>query len=206
MSAISQKQMDDPRTVLHWYDFLCPFCYVAQNRNAILVRRGLNVIELPFQAHPDIPNGGISAGQRKGPMYTVLESEAKEVGLPLHWPGHLPNTRLGLAAAEWVRRNQPRESPEFHKQLFEAHFALGQDLEDPAVLNEHAVASGVDIAALRTALSDGTATELVAEAEKLGRQNGVHGTPAWLLNEQLITGLRSAAEFEWLPENALRTP
>jgi hypothetical protein len=22
--------------VLHWYDFLCPFCYVAQQRNAIL--------------------------------------------------------------------------------------------------------------------------------------------------------------------------
>jgi len=25
--------------VLHWYDFLCPFCYVGQHRTAILTRR-----------------------------------------------------------------------------------------------------------------------------------------------------------------------
>jgi hypothetical protein len=23
---------DDSRTVLHWYDFICPFCYVGQQR------------------------------------------------------------------------------------------------------------------------------------------------------------------------------
>ena len=29
--------LDDPPTVLEWYDFLCPFCYVGQFRTAILV-------------------------------------------------------------------------------------------------------------------------------------------------------------------------
>src|SRR5438874_7413213 len=59
--------------VYHWYDFLCPFCYVAQHRNAILVRHGLQLVELPFQAHPDIPPGGTSAGARNGPVYSMLE-------------------------------------------------------------------------------------------------------------------------------------
>ena len=31
--------LDDPPTVLEWYDFLCPFCYVGQYRTAILVRQ-----------------------------------------------------------------------------------------------------------------------------------------------------------------------
>jgi hypothetical protein len=36
MSEISEQlRLDDPRTVLHWYDFLCPFCYVGQYRTAI---------------------------------------------------------------------------------------------------------------------------------------------------------------------------
>src|SRR5215510_12005412 len=74
----------DPRTVLHWYDFLCPFCYVGQHRTAILVRHGLHVVGLPFQAHPDIPPGGIAAGPRNGPMYAMVEREAKEAGLPLN--------------------------------------------------------------------------------------------------------------------------
>jgi len=111
MNEIDQWGLaDNPRTVLHWYDFLCPFCYVGQQRNAILIRHGLQVDELALQAHPDIPLGGIPAGPRNGPMYATLEREAKEAGLRLQWPARLPNTRQALAAAEWVRRNQPAVS------------------------------------------------------------------------------------------------
>src|SRR5689334_5549122 len=118
--------------VLHWYDFICAFCYVGQSRNTILVQHGLQVVELPFQAHPDIPPGGIPAGPRSGPMYVMLEREARDAGLPLHWPPRLPNTRRALAAAEWARQHQPQVSPQLHKALFAAHFALGEDLGDPA--------------------------------------------------------------------------
>ena len=190
-----------PRTVLHWYDFLCPFCYVGQHRTAILVRHGLHVVGLPFHAHPDIPPGGIAAGPRNGPMYAMVEREAKEAGLPLNWPARLPNTRRALAAAEWSRRHQPRAFPQFHKHLFDAHFVLGEDLEDPAVIDRHASESGIDLAALHAALADDSAAAAVTEAEMIGRKYGVQGTPAWLLGERLITGLRPAAEFERLVES-----
>src|SRR5436190_14007720 len=72
-------------TVLSWYDFLCPFCYVGQARTAILMRHGLRVVELPYQAHPDIPAGGLEVGRRHGAMYVALAREAHEAGLPLHW-------------------------------------------------------------------------------------------------------------------------
>ena len=127
-----ESEQDDPDTVLHWYDLLCPFCYVGQHRTAILLRHGLDVAELPFQAHPDIPPGGIPSGLLNGPMYAMLEREAREAGLPLNWPPRLPNTRRALVAAEWARPHQPRAFPQFHKGLFEAHFVLGEDLEDPA--------------------------------------------------------------------------
>src|SRR5215469_15572360 len=123
---------DDPRTVLHWYDFICPFCYVGQQRNAILARHGLHVVEMAFQAHPEIPPGGIPAGPRVGPMYAMLEREAKDAGLLLSWPQRLPNSRRALAAAEWARRHQPGSFPRFQEELFAAHFVLGEDLEDTA--------------------------------------------------------------------------
>lgn len=204
MSEISERQrMNDPGTVLHWYDFICPFCYVGQQRNAILVRQGLYIIELGFQAHPDIPPGGIPAGPRVGPTYATLEREAAEAGLPLHWPPRLPNTRNALAAAEWVRRHHPNSFPQLRKELFAAHFVLGEDLEDPRVIDQHASASGVDLAALHAALADGSAAALLTHSEMLGRKNGVQGTPAWLVDQQLIMGLRSQAEFERLAELAL---
>jgi predicted DsbA family dithiol-disulfide isomerase len=201
MSVMNEQQREyDPLAVLHWYDFLCPFCYIAQDRNAILRRRGLDVIELPFQAHPDIPTDGIASGPRNGAMYSMLEREAREAGLPLHWPARLPNTRRALGAADWTRRYQPREFPKFHKSLFEAHFALREDLGNAAVIDRHAVLSGVDLEALHTALSDGSALGFVTEGEEIGHQYGVHGTPAWLLNQRLISGLRSADDFERLAQ------
>jgi predicted DsbA family dithiol-disulfide isomerase len=193
-----------PGTVPHWYDFLCPFCYVAQQRNAILLRHGLQLVELPFQAHPDIPPGGISAGPRDGPMYAVLEAEASKAGLPLQWPCHLPNTRMALAAAEWTRRHQPHAFSQLNKELFEAHFVLGEDIEDPSVIDRHARRWDVDLPALHAALADGSAVAAVTEAEMLGRTYGVQGTPAWLVDQKVIVGLRPALEFERLAAHALQ--
>ena len=164
-------------------------------------RRGFDVVELPFQAHPDIPLGGIPAGPRTAPMYAMLEREAKAAGLPLHWPARLPNTQRALAAAEWARRHQPRAFRQFHKELFDAHFVLGEDVEDPAVVDRHASEAGIDLAALQAALADGSAAAAVTEAEKIGRSYGVQGKPAWLLGQRLIAGLLPAAEFERLAEN-----
>jgi predicted DsbA family dithiol-disulfide isomerase len=199
-----QSSQDDLRTALHWYDFLCPFCYVGQHRTAILVGRGFDVVELPLQAHPDIPPGGIPAGPRNGPMFSMLEREAREAGLPLNWPPHLPDTRRALAAAEWVRRHQPEDFPALHRKLFAAHFVLGEDLEDPAVIDAHARGSGIDLAALHVALADGSATAAVVEAEMTAGKYGVQGTPAWLLTQRLITGLLPAAEFKRLAEQAMQ--
>lgn len=191
-----------PRTVLHWYDFLCPFCYVGQSRTAILIRHGLDVVELSFQAHPDIPPSGVPVGPRNGPMYGNLEREAKEAGLGLNWPLRLPDTRRALAAAEWVRQHQPDYFAQFHKDLFAAHFVLGEDLGCPAVVDRHAADLGIDLEALHVALADGSALTAVKEAEALGRRYGVQGTPAWLLAQRLISGLLPASDFERLAEAA----
>ncbi|MGA2181544.1 MAG: DsbA family protein [Bryobacteraceae bacterium] len=186
----------DPRTVLHWYDFNCPLSYVGQQRTAILVRHGLAVVALPFQAHPEIPMEGIEAGPRYAPMYAMLEREAKAAGLPLRWPARLPNTRRALAAAEWVRRHQPAAFPQMHRDLFAAHFALGEDLGDPAVIDGLAKQAGVEMDALHADLDGPAAEEAVVESESLGRGHGVQRTPAWLISRQLISALRPASDFE----------
>jgi predicted DsbA family dithiol-disulfide isomerase len=192
--------MTNTGNVLHWYDFLCPFCYVGQSRTEILARHGLNVIELPFQAHPDIPVGGAAAGPRIGPMYTVIEREAIEAGLELNWPDRLPNTRRALAAAEWVRLHQPEKFASFRKRLFAAHFTLGEDLGSDLVIFRHAGDLGIDLLALQPALASGSAIRLVDEAEELGRRYRVNGTPAWLVAGELVSGLLPAQEFERLAE------
>jgi len=138
-------------------------------------------------------------------MYVMLEHEAAEAGLPLRRPEHLPDTRRALAAAEWSRRHQPRAFPQLHRDLFAAHFVLGEDLEDPGVIDRHASRSGIELAGLHAALADGSAAAAVTEAEMVGREYGVQGTPAWLLDRRLITGLLPAAEFERIAQHAMQS-
>jgi predicted DsbA family dithiol-disulfide isomerase len=194
----------DPRTVLHWFDLLCPFCYAGQQRNQILERHGLRVVHLPFQIHPEIPPGGIEAGPRQGPMYAALEREAAQAGLPLNWPARLPDTRAALAASAWVRQHRPDVSDEFNRRLFAAHFALGEDLGDTAVIDRKAKELDIDLDALRAALADGSALASLTEAEALGARFGVRSTPSWLISGKLVAGLLPPSEFERLAESAMR--
>ena len=191
-----------PGTVLHWFDFICPFCYVGQQRNQVLSRHGLEIVHLPFQIHPDIPPKGIEAGPRNGPMYRAIEREAARGELPLNWPPRLPDTQTALSAAEWVRRQRPDASDEFNRTLFAARFEFGEDLGDTEVLMRHAGAAGIDTEVLRTALADGSARALLTEAQSVGARFGVQATPTWLIAGEMISGLRPESEFEALARQA----
>jgi predicted DsbA family dithiol-disulfide isomerase len=183
------------RLVLHWYDFLCPFCYVGQQRNTIFESSNFGVIDIPFQAHPEIPLGGRAVGERSGLMVARIEEEARAAGLPLVWPDRLPNTRMALAAAEWTRRRVPRSFPALERALFAAHFVRGEDLGDRDVIDAHAGEAGIDITAMHAALDNGSAYALVDESETLARSIGVSGTPAWFVSGHLIPGLYPREQF-----------
>src|SRR5262249_60217787 len=127
-------------------------------------------------------------------MYAMLEREEEEAGLQLNWPQRLPNTRMALAAAEWTRQHRSSSFAQFHKELFEAHFALNEDLEDLSVIDQHASGSCVDLPALHTGLADGTTMEGVTAAERVGRKDGGEGTPAWRVRQGMILGLRPAGD------------
>ncbi len=131
----------------------------------------------------------------------MLEREAREAGLPLHWPRPSRHA-AGLGCCRVGPAPSTARFPPVHRGLFAAHFVLGEDLEDPAVIDRHASESGVDLAALHSALADDSAVAAVREAEMIRRKNGVYGTPAWPVAKRLITGLLPAVEFERLAEGA----
>ncbi len=185
-------------TAIVWYDFICPFCYLGQQRTGILADAGLTIVELPFQAHPEIPVEGITAGMRSGAMYDFLSAEAAALRLPLKWPPRLPNSRLALAAAEWVRRNEAPAFPALRRGLFEAHFVQGEDLGDPGTVDQHLSKEGLDPTRFWQAMDDGSAEQAVAAAETKARETGLHGTPGWLVGGTLISGLQPSPTFERL--------
>jgi predicted DsbA family dithiol-disulfide isomerase len=179
-----------------WYDFLCPFCYAGQQRSALLVKRGFRVVNLALRIHRGIPPEGIPIGPRDGPIYALLEREIRAAGLPLRWPARLPDTRRALAVAEWTRQHVPQAFSRLHASLFAAHFALGEDLGDPAIVDRHAAAAGVKLGAMRGALADRSALAALAQSEAAALRCRVRGAPAWKIGDHVISGLQRPAEFE----------
>jgi predicted DsbA family dithiol-disulfide isomerase len=182
--------------VLHWFDFICPFCYIAQDRNRILRDAAVTVVELPMQIHPDIGPGGAPAPPRTGSIYAHLAEQAREVGLELNWSLRIPYSRLALAAAETVRINQSESHQAFIAATFHAYFALGKDIGDRAVIAECADDSGIDPFIFKYEMTSGIADNELRYADALAREHHVTATPSWLVNDgQLIVGLQPRAFF-----------
>lgn len=176
--------------IFHWYDFVCPFCYLSQPDNAELVAAGLPLVELGFSAHPEIPPGGSYVGPRSGAMYDSIGETASRLRLPLNWPDRLPNSRLALSAAEWVRAETPEAADGFRQSVFAAHFAEGRDIGDIEVVLTIAGVCGVRGDQLAEALRDQRAAALLDRSQALGRGHRVSGTPAWFAHGRLVVGLQ----------------
>lgn len=200
-TAPGEKKPTTESIAWHWYDLTCPFCYVSNSRNKILKENGFNVIALPFQAHPEVPAEGVQMGQRTGPMYEILEKEAKESDLPLNWPVRLPNSRYALTLAEQVRRNKPHLFSDVKDRLYAAHFALNEDLGSKEVVNTILQSYGITEQEINEWLANDTAIDDLNNSEYSAQLAGLRGTPAWILNNQVIPGLQSRAFFQQLKAN-----
>ena len=183
-------------TVEHWFDFICPYCYVAQDRNRILREHGIDVVEHALQIHPEIGPGGTPAGPRSGPAYEFLAREAEAAGLPLHWTGRIPYSRPALTAFEWLRAARPEAGERFASAVFAAYFADGRDIEPADLLGTLADEAGGDADGLRAALASGAANDALTRSEVLAGRYGVDGTPTWVVDGRPISGLRPRQWFE----------
>lgn len=182
-----------------WSDYLCPWCYVGQDRTALLRSLGVRVVVLPFELHPNIPVGGVTRSP-KAERWVVLAAEAEDAGLPFTPPERWPNTRRLLEVSEWVRRTQADHAFEaFHASVFAAYFGEGRAVDSAEVQGELLSAVGVDPAEAWAAVNGGEPARWVEGSAALAREVGVAGTPAWLLGGEgglLVPGVQPRSFFE----------
>lgn len=186
--------MRERPVVEHWFDLICPFCYIAQDRNRILRARGIEVIEYGLQIHPEIGPGGVEAGPRSGPMYESLARLAAEAGLPLRWSDRISYSRPALSAHAWIAARDTDAAERFAASVFDAYFGSGQDIEDRSLILDRAARAGADASELSAAWQ--VAEGLLQTSEARAARNSVQATPAWVFNGQQLTGLRSREWFE----------
>jgi predicted DsbA family dithiol-disulfide isomerase len=185
-----------------WSDYLCPWCYVGQDRSRQLEGLGVTVHHLPYELHPEIGPAGrpVRPDGRLRTTFDRVAAACEEVGLPFRPPTRMPNTRRALETAEWVRVHHPAAAPTLHAALFHAHFAAGDPLDDPDLLDDLVAGAGAPASSVRAAVDDGRDAPLVDASMAEARDLGVTSTPTWVLdNGFVVPGALDRATLErWM--------
>jgi predicted DsbA family dithiol-disulfide isomerase len=172
-----------------WSDYICPWCYLGQDRTALLRSLGVAVTARPFELHPGLPTAGLPLNRR----YSKIAAACEEAGLPFNPPTAVSNSRRALLTAEAVRLNAPDAFDDLDRRLFAAYFVDGLNLGDPDVLDDLVVASGAGPVELDPKLLKASMDEAY--------DAGVSGTPAWWIDDRLmIPGVQDRSYYERMVE------
>ncbi len=157
-----------------FFDYNCPWCYVASGRLLRLQHRyHLDVLWRFIETRPSVPDDGSEPSPTQLRPDPALQRLLQEEELPWDPPGIVANTRRAILLAQATRLQRPARFTALHQRLFMAGFAEGRNIGDPAVLRNLALELDLD-ALLHTAWETPAAMQVllshVEEAQRLGLQ------------------------------------
>lgn len=175
-----------PATLRLYTDFVCPFCFIAEEST---VPRLLRELDLTldwhgFELHPSTPRGGRPlASLFPGVDLQALHQQTKRFAAGFGVTGFTPpnmlrNTRRALAVAE-LARDRGRLAP-FREAAFRAHWREGKNVEDVTELAALAAAAGIDPDEAAAAADDPALLARVDARQEAARVSGVRGIPTFV--------------------------
>lgn len=183
-----------PVTLRLYSDFVCPFCFVAEQSTVPRLREefDVDVDWRGFPLHPSTPKGGMPLtalfpAARLPAVKEHMKQFAAGFGVTgIVHPERIPNTRRVLAVAEYARAQGKLD--EFRRAGMEAHWRHGNGLESDADLRAIAESVGLSGDAAVAAAEDpryvGEIDRKMAEAA----QEGVTGIPTFFIGDEAVVG------------------
>ncbi len=182
-----------------WSDIVCPWCYLGKRRLEAALARfehadRVDVVWRSFELEPDAPRDAQSrrdlllsrygmtaeqAAERDAQMTALAAAEGLEYRPDLAQLGNTFDAHRVLHAARAAGlQAQAKE------RLLRGYFSEGRRLTDADTLVELAADAGMDPAAARAALADGSFGEDVRADEREAAAIGITGVPFFVLNRR----------------------
>lgn len=175
-----------------WYDFSCPYAYLASTQVERVAREtGARIAYEPFLL------GGVFAaiGAPQNLAATMsparvamnardLDRWAEVWGVPLRFPATHPNRTVTALRAAIASGDLPRAT----RALFDAYWRDGRDLSDPAVVADALDGAGLDGAALVKRADDPAIKDDLRRRTERAASLGVFGAPTFFVDGVMYWG------------------
>jgi len=189
-----------------YYDFSCPWSYLALVRLQDVADRNATAIELrpvvveqvlatenPSLQSSRFAENPAKAGWQKRDLADWARLWGIKFQLPSGWP-----VDSSLAAAGAVIADRQNAGLAYSFEVFAAYFGFGEDISDAEVLAGIAAEAGMDGADFLHQLeSDEPAQQVDEWSDELVRQGGF-GTPSIFVDERLFFGNDRIPLVDWM--------
>ncbi len=196
--------MSEPIILEVFSDYVCPWCYLGDNRVKKLKENyDIEVKLVHFPLHPDTPQEGRTLADMFGTgpedianknsnMKKLMDAE----GLPFKDRVYTYNSRLAQEIGTWATTQPGGDA--IHDKFYEAYFVDGRNVGDIEVIVDIVKSVGLDEAEARSVLEKRTYKDAVDADWTKSHQYGVTGVPTFVCNRQGLVGAQPYDVLEQL--------
>ena len=178
--------------ITFYYDYICPFCYIASKRMQKLAEElELEIEWTGIEIHPEYSTEKRERKktQRTHHLTETLHEIAKEDGTEISLPGFVTNSRLCLEAAEYAKTED--RFLQFHNEAYNSYFNLRENIGKLDTVLDIGEKAGLDRSSLEENLRSRTMKEKIDQNKKSADDNVVMGVPTIYFNAFRVHGTQS---------------
>ncbi len=188
--------------VIMFADFICPYCYIGQERMEQLARDyPVTPVWRPHWLHPETPpEGAAIPADRERARATAqwLNEMAPEKAARMRFPGKLQYSFFAFEAVEFAQ--ECGRALAFTSAVYDALWVDGKDIAQVATLQEAASKAGLDAGEMGRALRERRYLQRTLDAVAAARSAGIVSTPTYILGRTAIKGWHYYEVFQTVME------
>ena len=200
--------MPEPIALEVFSDYVCPWCYLGDNRVKKLKQDfDITVRLVHFPLHPETPSEGRTLLElfRCGPeeieaKNTRMKGLMEREGLAYGVRSHTYNSRLAQEIGTWAETQAGGNA--IHDKFFEAYFVDGRNVGDVEVIIDVVKSVGLDEQQARAVLSERRFQDAVDADWEKSHKLGVTGVPTFVANGQSLVGAQPYENLQQLMAEA----
>ena len=182
------------RKLEFFFDYASPYSYLADQRlDGIRARTGCELVHRPM-----LLGGVFKATGNSSPAVEPVEAKrnygmrelqrfAALCDAPFQMNPHSPVNSLGIMRGAYAALAADVFST-YHRTMFQAMWAKGEDLSDPAVCVKVLCGAGLEGEALLAATAEPTIKESLKQTTEEAVARGVFGAPSFFVGDEMFFG------------------